>query len=157
MLSRTLVFTLALLGSNAASAGADPAPAFVGPPGWSHAAVTADPNRTVEQWHIAGDVTSLTYIKDTATTYDDAIAAIEKNFSTNNIKPSTDHDLPCRGKTGHQVEFSIGPGGHQIAINRIVVPDGTGVDTLTYARSSDVPFDAGVKKSETAFCSATGS
>jgi hypothetical protein len=166
MLFRSLTIlscSLFLLAPVCAGALADPAPAadpapdpvaaFVGPSTWSHAPPnTADPSRTVEQWHISGGETSLTFIRDSTTTYDAAIGAIVKNFTTNNIKPSVNRDVPCRGKTSHIVEFSIGPDGHQIVIHRLVVPDGTGIDTVTYARPSDDPFDPDVKKSEATFC-----
>ena len=106
----TLASSLVLLGVQGTAVLADPAPApaaapdavaaFVGPSSWSHAAPnTADPSRTIEQWHISGDVTSLTFIRDSTTTYDAAIGAIVKNFTTNNIKPSVDRDVACRGKT----------------------------------------------------------
>jgi hypothetical protein len=131
----------------------DPA-AFPGPSGWSHMASTTapDPNRTVDQWHIAGDVASVTFIKDATTPYADAVAAIEKNFSTNKIKPAVDKDVPCQGKTGHEVDFNVGPDGHQLIIHRIVIPNGNGIATVTYARSDGTAFDTDVKKSETAYC-----
>jgi hypothetical protein len=155
ILSSSLVFLAISFTSVMAQPASAPSADFVGPSGWSHAAPnTADPNRTIQQWHISGDVTSLTFVKDTSTTYDAAIGALVKNFTTNNIKPTTDRDVPCRGKTSHIVEFSIGPDGHQIIIHRMVVPDGAGVDTVTYARSVGVAFDPDVKKSETMFCGA---
>jgi hypothetical protein len=140
------------------AAPADPAAVdFPGPSGWSHMATTAapDPTRTVMQWHIAGDPASVTFIKDASTTYADAVAAIEKNFSTNNIKPATDKDVTCQGKTGHEVDFAVGPDGHQMIIHRMIVPDGAGIATITYARSDGSAFDSDVKKSETAYCAAT--
>jgi len=139
-----------------AGATADQSTAFPGPSGWSHMAstVSPDPNRTVQQWHIAGDPASVTFITDTTTPYADAVAAIEKNFSTNNIKPATDKDVTCQGKTGHEVDFSVGPSGHQMIIHRMVVPDGTGIATITYARTDGEGFDPDVKKSETAYCAA---
>jgi hypothetical protein len=127
--------------------------AFIGPSGWSHVDTgQTDPNRKIDQWHIAGDVASVTYIKDSATAYADALALIKANFANNKIKPSADKDFPCQGKTAHVVEFATGPDGHQILINRMLVPDGAGVDTITYVRSSDSAFDSDVKKSETTFC-----
>ena len=77
-------------------------------------------------------------------------------FTTNNIKPSFDKGLPCRGKTGHEVDFAVGPDGHQILIQRVVVPDGNGIDTVTYTRTTGTIFDPEVKKSETTFCAASG-
>jgi len=131
---------------------------FPQPSGWSRISSTAaaDPNRTVQQWHIAGDVASVTFVHDTTTPYADAVAAIETNFSTNKIKPAVDKDLPCQGKTAHEVDFNVGPDGHQLTVQRVVVPDGTGVATVTYARAADAPFDPDVKKSETAFCASSG-
>jgi len=130
--------------------------AFIGPAGWSpvDSSTQTDPNRKIDQWHIAGDVASVTFIKDSLTAYADALALIKTNFANNKIKPAQDKDFPCQGKTGHVVEFTTGPDGHQIVINRILVPDGTGVDTITYVRSDGNPFDSDVKKSETDFCAA---
>jgi hypothetical protein len=134
-------------------------PGFPSPAGWSHNAppATTDPTRVVEQWHIAGDVASVTFIKDTGTAYSDALAAIEKNFSTNKIRPATDKDVPCQGKTGHEIDFAVGPEGHQLIIHRVIVPDGTGIDTVTYARADGTVFDPDVKKSEDAYCAESGS
>ena len=87
----------------------------------------------------------------------DALAAIEKNFSTNKIRPATDKDVPCQGKTGHEIDFAVGPEGHQLIIHRVIVPDGTGIDTVTYARADGTVFDPDVKKSEDAYCAESGS
>ena len=113
------LLSLLMLATTSGIALADSPPAFVGPPGWSHNPPAAtDPNRTIDQWHLSGDVSSVTFIKDTSTTYTDAVAAIEKNFSTNKIKPAADKDMSCRGTTAHLVEFAIGPDGHQVDIQR---------------------------------------
>ena len=147
------LLSLLMLATTSGIALADSPPAFVGPPGWSHNPPAAtDPNRTIDQWHLSGDVSSVTFIKDTSTTYTAAVAAIEKNFSTNKIKPAADKDMSCRGTTAHLVEFAIGPDGHQVDIQRLVVPDGNGVDTVTYTRSNGSVFDPDVKKSETTYC-----
>jgi hypothetical protein len=131
--------------------------AFVGPAGWSHSPPSGatDPQRTVDQWHISGDISTLTFIKDSATAYADALGAVEKNITTNNIKTSANRDMPCRGATAHVFEFAYGPDGHRIVINRLIVPDGPGIDTVTYARSEGSPFDPDVKTSETTFCAAS--
>jgi len=128
--------------------------AFVGPAGWSHNTPSATPNpsRLVDQWHIAGDIATVTFTKDMTTTYTDALAAIETNFSTNKIKPATDKDMPCQGKTAHVVEFTTGPDNLQTVINRLLVPNGDGIETITYFRSGGTPFDPAVKKSEMDFC-----
>jgi hypothetical protein len=127
---------------------------FPPPSGWSHSGAPAstDPNHEFDQWHIPGDVATVTFIKDRTTAYADALATIEKNFSANNIKPNTDKDVPCQGKTAHVIEFAAGPAGKKIVINRMLVPDGPGVDTITYARSEGTSFDSDVQKSESTFC-----
>ncbi|MGH7727220.1 MAG: hypothetical protein ACREM2_00290 [Vulcanimicrobiaceae bacterium] len=130
--------------------------AFAGPSGWSQApAISAGPQHTIAQWHLAGDVQSVTFIKDETTTYADALAAVERNFAQNHIKPAIDKDIPCQGQTAHVVEFTFGPSGHGITTNRIIVPDGSGVVTITYARSFDESFDPSVQKSEAAYCAAS--
>jgi hypothetical protein len=149
------VAAILLLGATATGALADTV-AFVGPASWSHSPPSGatDATRMVDQWHISGDVSTLTFIKDSSSAYSDALGAIEKNFSTNNIKASMDRDVPCRGITGHVVEFAYGPDGHRIVINRLLVPDGAGLDTITYARSDGSAFDPDVKTAEAAFCKA---
>ena len=125
--------------------------AFAGPSGWDKAASTptTDTARSVQQWQHSGDIQSLIVIRDTSTPYDDALAAIQKNLSSNQIKPSTDADRACVGKAAHVVEFTTGP----VTINRIIVPDGSGIITITYTRPSGAKFDGDVKKSEEAYCS----
>jgi hypothetical protein len=151
---RTFFFAASLLLAATAAAAFADSVAFVGPAGWSHSPPPAatDPQRSVDQWHLSGDISTLTFIRDTATTYADALAAVEKNVTTNRIKTTADRDMPCRGTTGHVVEFSYGPDGNKIIMNRIMVPDGPGLDTVTYARSDGSIFDPDVKKAETTFC-----
>lgn len=140
-----------------------PAPAadvtFTGPAGWKHVdpPASTDATRKSEQWHIPGDVATVTFIADPSNAYGDALGAIEQNFKKNGIKPSADKDMPCQGKIGHMVEFATGPDGHKIVINRLLVPSGTGVVTITYARADGSPFDPDVKTSETTYCAAPAS
>jgi hypothetical protein len=151
---RTISATLSLVLFSAVPALAAAATDFTGPAGWSVVDNPAPPapNQTIKQWHLAGDISTLIFIKDPSTPYSDALDAIEKNFSTNKIKAAADKDVPCQGKTGHVIEFGTGPSGHQTIINRVLVPDGPGVDTITYFRSDGSPFDPDVKKAETDFC-----
>ena len=150
VVSATLATTLVVAPASAAAV------AFPGPDGWSRVAVPPSPDATREfqQWHIAGDISTVTFIRDGSGVYADALATIMKNFADNNIKPSTNKDMPCQGKTAHVVEFATGPDGKKVVINRMLVPDGPGLVTITYARAQDSDFDKDVKKSETAFCTA---
>ncbi|MGP6159001.1 MAG: hypothetical protein ACLPYS_16085 [Vulcanimicrobiaceae bacterium] len=106
----------------------------------------------MNQWHLPGDVQSITYIRDGSPSYATALTTIQQNFAAQRIKATVDKDLQCDGKTGHEVEFATGPDGHRVAINRILVPDGSGVITLTYTREDGSPFDDEVKKAETSYC-----
>lgn len=155
---RAFASTAVLAATLAAPASAAAVP-FPGPDGWSRVAVptSADTSRDFEQWHIAGDISTVTFIRDGSGVYADALATILKNFADNNIKPSTNKDMPCQGKTAHVVEFATGPDGKKVVINRMLVPDGAGLVTITYARAQDSDFDKDVKKSETTFCMATPS
>ncbi len=131
--------------------------AYTGPAGWSHVDVGApvDAKHAFAQWHIAGDISTVTYIADGTTAYADALANIRKNFSDNHIKPSIDKDVSCRGASAHVIEFSAGPDGKKVVINRMLVPAGDGVVTITYARSDGSTFDHDVEKSESTYCGAT--
>ena len=135
-------------------------PTFTGPSGWSHVppAVT-DPSRTMDQWKLGGDATdagqTVTFINDKSGSYADTLAAIKKNFSDNHIKTSADADMPCQGKQGHVVEFTIGPTGREVIINRLLVPEANGLVTITYSRGKDYSFDDDVKKAIDKFCAAT--
>jgi hypothetical protein len=131
--------------------------AFAAPAGWTmnSAATPPDPERGPMQWRLSSDpVSSLTFLR-LPTAYPDAIAAIHTNFSTNQIKPAVDKDVPCRGTTAHVVEFAIGPDAHKIVVNRMVVPAADGIATVTYSRADGTPFSRDVQTAETAFCAAT--
>ncbi len=153
---RRMALTVALITSLAVGARASGV-AFPSPDGWSHVAVptSTDTSRTFDQWHIAGDVSTVTFIRDASGVYADALATIMKNFADNNIKPSANKDLPCQGKTAHMVEFATGPDGKKILINRVLVPETTGLVTITYARSDGADYDKDVKKSLATFCAAS--
>jgi hypothetical protein len=149
-------FAVILAPSGAVAAGAS----FSGPSGWSHVAQPAtDPTRKLDQWKLGGDATdagqTVTYISDTSASYDDALGLIKKNFADNHIKPTVDADKTCQGKQGHVVEFMFGPAGKEVIINRLLVPEGTGLVTITYSRAKDYGFDDDVKKAIDTFCSAT--
>jgi hypothetical protein len=134
------------------------ATAFVGPSGWSEdTAISSDPTHPTMQWHLPGDpATSLTF-SQTTRAYDDALAAIRTNLTTNKIKPSVDKDITCQGKAGHVVEFAAGPDGHKIVINRTLVPTSDGVIAITYTRDDGTGFDPDVKKSLDTFCAGSPS
>lgn len=133
--------------------------AFVGPTGlWRHVESPAqqDATRKFDQWRIGGDpAQTLTFMSDSTTSFADALALIHKNFTTNHIQASIDADKPCQGQPGHVVEFTTGPQGHEIIINRILVSEGQGIVTITYARGKDFDFDPDAKKSIDKFCSAS--
>jgi hypothetical protein len=150
----SVVAALAALGvASAASA----AVTFVGPDGWHHVdQPSTDSVHKFDQWKISGTAQSLTVIQDSSTTYADSLGAVKANFAAQHINPALDKDEPCMGRPSHVVEYTVGPEGHQIIVNRLIVPDGSGVVTVTYARAHDDAFDADVKKAITNFCAQAG-
>jgi hypothetical protein len=155
---RTIVSIAAAAAGLSLAAAASAAVTFQGPDGWHHSAQpSADGKVQIDQWKLSGDPPqSVTVIQDTGTTYADALSAVTTNFSTNHIKPSIDKDQTCIGRASHVFEYTFGPDGNQSTVNRLVVPDGTGVVTITYARGSKDDFDSDVRKSITTFCAGTG-
>ena len=147
---------LAVAAASLAAAVAAPTTAFIGPPGWSHADQSPDPNSKLEQWRFAaGDVQTLTYRVDPSTSYTDALAAIHKMLTDNKFKPSIDKDVTCQGLAAHQVEFvPTGPDGHRIAINRIIVPNGNGNLAIIYVREEGQQFDPDARKAISTYCGA---
>jgi len=145
-------------GSAATTASADTTSFSLSSP-WSHADQQTSPDgtRKFEQWHIAGDTAStVTLVQDSSMSYTDALGAIQKNFSENHVRPAINKDLSCHNLSGHMIEFAVGPDGHRIIINRLLVPLGNGVLTLTYSRSeTDKTWDPEVLKSVTSYCGAS--
>jgi len=155
----TLALAAGLTGVLGGLAAAADSPAFsLGFP-WkavdSDASVTPSTTRKQSQWHIPDDVSTFTLVDDSTQSYADSLTLIQTNFSSNHVKPSVDKDFTCDGKAGHMVEFSTGPTGHQVIINRLLLPETptAGVLTFTYVRSSsDKDWDPAVVKSMKAFC-----
>lgn len=118
------------------------------------AAPASDSTRKQTQWHISGGGSdSFTMVDDSAASYADSLAAILKNFSDNHVKPAINKDFTCGGKAGHMVEFAAGPDGHQLIINRLLLPEtpASGLLTFTYVRM-DKDWDPAVIKALTAYC-----
>src|SRR5271154_6297504 len=110
----TLAFAAGLSGVLMSTAFAQtPAPFTLGFPWTKNAADPPAPDATRKQtqWHIAGASDSFTMVDDNTASYADAIAAIQKNFTDNHVKPSVNKDFTCAGKMGHIVEFTAGPDG----------------------------------------------
>jgi hypothetical protein len=159
MTLRTLVSIAAVAAGLSLATAASAAVTFVGPEGWRHVEQTtpSDGVHKVDQWKLAGDTPqSVTVFQDSSTSFADSLAAVKKNFADNHIRPAVDKDQPCMGRPSHVVEYSVGPDGHQIIVNRLIVPDGAGVVTITYARGQGDDFDSDVRKALTTFCAQTG-
>jgi len=128
---------------------------YLGPSGWTKADVASPvPTRSIAQWHIGGDPSSVTFIQDSNQSFADSLAAMNKNFSDNGIKPVV-KDIPCHGATAHVVEFKAGPDGAQTIINRLLLPMGTGIASITYTRADGNPFDDDVMKAQKLYCSSS--
>jgi hypothetical protein len=152
----TLAFAAGLSGVLMSPAVAQtPAPFALGFP-WTKIATdppAPDATRKQTQWHISGASDTFTMVDDSTASYTDAMAAIQKNFTDNHVKPSVNKDFTCAGKAGHIVEFTAGPDGHQVVINRLLLPEtpASGLVTFTYLRT-DKDWDDSVLKSMKAYC-----
>ncbi len=154
---RTLALAASLTGALAGAASADDSAPFT--LGFPWALNQDDPSpapgatRKLSQWHISGQSDTFTLVDDSAASYADALALIEKNFTDNHVKTAVNKDFTCAGKAGHMVEFSAGPEGHQFIINRLLLPETptAGVLTFTYVRTSP-DWDPSVIKSMKAYC-----
>jgi hypothetical protein len=154
-----MLVSLGALGAGlSAATAASAAVSFTGPAGWSHVdQPNSDGVHKFDQWRLPGDPPqTVTVIQDSSMTFADALASVRKNFADNHIRPGIDKDETCLGRPSHTVEFTVGPDGHQITVNRMIVPDGTGVVTITYARGKDYDYDADAKKALTTFCAQPG-
>ena len=155
---RTIVSIAACAAGLSLATAASAVVTFKGPEGWSHnGQPSADGKVQFDQWKFAGDPPqTVTVIQDSTTSYADSMTAVKTNFSTNHIKPAVDKDQQCLGRPSHDFEYTVGPDKHQITVNRLIVPDGSGVVTITYARGSSDDFDSDVRKAITTFCAGTG-
>lgn len=151
---RTVVSIAAVAAGLSLATAASAAITFTGPDGWSHSGQpSADGKQQFDQWKLAGDNTqTLTVIHDSTTAYADSVSAVKNNFASNHIRPGVDKDETCAGRPSHEFEYTVGPDEHQIKVNRIVIPDGPGVVTVTYAHSAKDDADPDVKKALDAFC-----
>lgn len=155
---KTFVSIAAVAAGLSLATAASAAVTFVGPDGWSHTgAPSSDGTHKFDQWKLGGDPPqTVTVIQDSGTTYADSLAAVKKNFAENHIRPGIDKDQTCLGRPSHDVEYTVGPEGHQIVVNRLIVPDGTGVVTVTYARGEKDDPDKDVQTAMKNFCAQPG-
>ena len=154
MTFKTLVSIAAASVALSLATAASAAVTFVGPDGWSHSGQPSPDGKVqFDQWKLGGDTPqTVTVIQDSGTSFADSLAAVKTNFSNNKIRPAIDKDQDCLGRPSHVVEYTVGPDGHQITVNRLIVPDGAGVVTITYARGQKDDFDSDVRKALTTFC-----
>jgi hypothetical protein len=126
---------------------------FAGPTaGWDHtvgATATPQAPRALETWK-KSDGEQITYLSDSALSYDDSIGAVKKNIADNGFKATIDTDRKCDGRRAHELEMTFGT----TIVHQIIIDDAPGVTRLTYTRSQGTPVAADVTSAITAYCGA---
>jgi hypothetical protein len=119
---------------------------------------TGNPARTVSQWSLDGrpgqPAQSVTVITDSGSSYVDELQKIRKNFQDNNLIASIDADIACRGRQSHVIEFGFGQLDNETVISRVLIPETTGLTTITYSRPKSVSYDPQVRRAIDTYCAA---
>ncbi len=129
---------------------ASPKP-FTGPAaGWDHtvgSTPTPQAPRALETWK-KSDGELVSYLADSALSYDDIIGLVKKNMADNGFKASVDTDRKCDGRRAHEIEMTFGT----TIVHQVIVDDAPGVTKLTYTRSQGTPVSADVTSAIAAYC-----
>lgn len=156
MLKRTFFILTALLIGLALSGLALAAKPFPAPSGWDQVQQQspAGSQASFQMWKTgSGDLQQTVIVVDDPTqTYDDAVQRIHKNIVDSKFKVVADKDQSCDGKTAHLFEMVYGPDVKRIAVDRLVVPDGSGIMQITYMRPEPEPFADVVKNNLNSYC-----
>ena len=136
-----------------ASASAAPKP-FPAPSGWNAVQQQAPPGTTILVWtHDSGPLQqTVTVIDDPNDAYADAVARVQKNLAANKFKVTANKDQSCNGQMGHLFAMSYGPDIGRVAVERLIVPDGSGSMQITYMRPDPEPFADEVKSELNGYC-----
>ena len=159
MLKRTFVLITAAsiaLGISGIALAAKP---FSAPSGWDQVPqqTPTGSQTSFQMWKTgSGDLQqTLIVVDDPTQPYDDAVQRIHKNIVESKFKVLTDKDQACDGKTGHLFEMVYGPEIKRVAVDRLVVPDGSGIVQITYMRPEPEPFADAVKNDLNSYCGTT--
>ena len=130
---------------------------FPPPNGWNQQQQQAPPGTTILVWtKDSGPLQqTLTVVDDPNEAYSDAVDRVQKNIAANKFKVSANRDQPCNGQTGHLFAMAYGPDVGRVAVERLIVPDGTGSAQITYMRPEPEPFSDDVKANLNAYCGTT--
>ncbi|MEA2689538.1 MAG: hypothetical protein QOD51_2145 [Candidatus Eremiobacteraeota bacterium] len=124
---------------------------FTGPAaGWDHTVgvtATAQAPRALETWK-KSDGEQVTYLSDSALSYDDTMALVKKNITDNGFKATVDTDRKCDGRRAHELEMTFGT----TVVHQVIVDDAPGLTKLTYTRPQGTPVAADVTSAITAYC-----
>jgi hypothetical protein len=138
----------------AASAAVKP---FPPPNGWNQVQQQAPPGTTIMVWtKDSGPLQqTLTVVDDPNEPYSDAVDRVQRNITANKFKVTANRDLTCNGATGHVFAMAYGPDVGRIAVERLILPDGTGSAQITYMRPEPEPFSDDIKSNLNAYCGTT--
>jgi hypothetical protein len=130
---------------------------FPPPNGWNQVQQQAPPGSTIMVWtKDSGPLQqTVTVVDDPSEPYTDAVDRVQKNISANKFKITANRDQPCNGATGHLFSMAYGPEVGRVAVDRLILPDGTGSAQITYMRPAPEPFSDDVKASLNSYCGTT--
>ena len=138
------------------SAIAAPKP-FPSPSGWNAVQQQAPAGTMIQVWtHDSGPLQqTVTVVDDPNDSYSDAVQRVQKNLAANKFKVTANKDQTCNGQTGHLFAMSYGPDIGRVAVERLIVPDGSGSMQITYMRPDPEPFADEVKADLNGYCGTT--
>jgi hypothetical protein len=130
---------------------------FPPPSGWDHVQQQAPPGTIMLVWtKDSGPLQqTLTVVDDPNEAYADAVQRVQKNITANKFKVSANHDQLCNGVTGHLFAMAYGPDVGRVAVDRLILPDGTGSEQITYMRPEPEPFAGEIKSELNTYCGTT--
>lgn len=146
----------ALLAAVLFSAQAAPKP-FPAPAGWNPVQQQAPAGTMILIWtKDSGPLQqTVTVIDDPAQAYSDAVSLVQKNITANKFKVTANKDQTCNGQAGHLFAMSYGPDIGRVAVERLILPDGTGTMQITYIRPDPEPPADEVMTDINTYCGTT--
>jgi hypothetical protein len=151
-----IILPLAFATCVAAAAAVKP---FPPPNGWDpvQQQTPAGSQTSLQVWKTgSGDLQqTVMVLNDPSQPYDDAVQRIHKNIVDSKFKVIADKDQSCNGVNGHLFAMVYGPEAKRIAVDRLLLPDGSGIVQITYMRPEPEPFADAVKSDLNAYCGTT--
>lgn len=148
---------VAILAAGLASAASAAVKPFPPPNGWNQVQQQAPPGTVIMVWtKDSGPLQqTLTVVDDPNEAYTDAVDRVQKNITANKFKVTVNRDQSCNGQTGHLFAMAYGPDVGRIAVERLILPDGTGSAQITYMRPEPEAYADEIKSNLNTYCGTT--